>query len=167
LRGVIVRDIVEQVILIVGGNDLSIKSCGRIRPSPLGVRGVREKFEKLVRDLQVWLPNANVTSLDIIPRKSTGWFNSRVRAISQHLVQHGRHHHALLHKNFYVDCRTKGSEKYVVVDQLYSGDGCHLNDLGYAILYRICEWLLGAERGAGEGLDFTASGRSISVQMKF
>jgi hypothetical protein len=168
VRSAAVRDVVARVVVIAGGNDLSTKFCGRIGPSSIGTNGVREMIEKMVRDLQIWLPNAHVTTLDILPRRSTGYFNSRVRIISRHLSQNGRHHHALLHKNFYVDCRTKGSEKYVIVDSLYSADGCHLSQEGYSVLYRVCEWLLGGEeRGPGAVLSFTAAGRSISVRMKF
>jgi lysophospholipase L1-like esterase len=166
-KNAVTRAAVERIIVIVGGNDLSVKKLGVISPSPLGVRGVREKLERLVRDLQLWMPNAWVNTADIIPRRSNGFFNSRVRAIGQYIEQQGRHHYISLHKNFYIDARTKTTERYCILDSLYSGDGVHLNDVGYGVLRRVCEWLIEGGRGVGERLDFSVAGRVVTIRMKF
>ena len=157
-----------SIILVVGGNNLAKRSGGSQVPRQDAQR-VSQELEGLVRFLLTFAPNAHVTTTDLIPRRTNGFFNARARCIAQKIErQNNRHHHVSLLRGFIVISRIKNSEPYVPKDLFFNGsDGVHMNTLGYRAFTAILDWLLQSVRREGDATRITVNEHDITVKMKF
>ena len=158
----------RRVVVAIGGNNLARKVGGNQQPNQ-STKDTQAEIEGLVRFIASWVPEATVTTIDIIPRSSQGWFNCRARLIAKHIKQQGtRHHHCLCFRNFVIDSRVKGSEPLRPKDYFYDGsDNVHMNTIGYEAMTAITDWLLESDRTSADSLQATVRGHEIVVTMKF
>ena len=162
--------LLERVILIFGGNDLCKKGPGGKQLPNKSAEAVCQGLQDLARFVLAWVPNAEVTTTDPLPRNTEGGFaNARSRLISRHIVaQDQRHHHAPYIKNFLIISRVKASVTYRPKDLFYEGsDGVHLNATGYDALEMMVDWLVMGVRREGDRFDASVPGHSLSFNMKF
>ena len=157
------------IVVAVGGNNLAKKNGKKEQVPNKTHAKTRESMQSLVRHIRTLAPNAIVVTLDLIPRKSRGFFNCRARVIARNIVPQGPyHHHAEFLDGFLIVSRVKASESYRPKDFLYDGgDGVHPNVIGYEGPTMITDWLLEQERSAGDAYTFSMRGHSFSVKMKF
>jgi hypothetical protein len=106
------------------------------------------------------LPKVEVREMDLIPRKSPGYFIMGIRHHSSHAtcLKVGQHKRVSCWPCFVVRRRNGakkkggaenrggggGGERYELRRELYQYDGVHLNVLGQRILTKILTWLLNA-----------------------
>ena len=165
-----VRDLsrLRKIVILVGGNDLARRQDGVQIPNR-SAQEVRQQIEGLIRYVKAVNPQAEVTTLDIIPRKSEGFFNSRARCVAAGIGQQTPdHHHISLLKGFIINSRVKSSERYRPKDLFYNGaDGTHMNNIGYEVLSKIMDWILESSRDMGDSTRISVHDHEITVKMKF
>jgi len=160
--------ILRLIVVVAAGNNLAKKQGNKQVPKETATQ-TRESLQSLVRFIQIRAPNAIVVTTDLIPRSTSGFFNSRARVIARNMVaQSPTHHHAEFLNSFLIISRVKASETYRPKDLFYQGgDGVHPNVVGYEALTMITNWLLEKERPLGDEYHLTIRGHSLTVKMKF
>ena len=165
---------ITEVVLAVGGNNLS-QRLSRTAEIKTATKTTQEDMESLAGFLQQLMPQATVTTLDLLPRSSEGsMFNSRARTIALHIRQTGtRHHHINFIKSFTTinkrpHKRDKTIEKYPSTSAFYiGGDGTHLNQAGYRAVKRITEWAMDGPKEVGRIFRFEEAGWRVNASFKF
>ena len=159
---------IRRCVACVGGNNLA-KRVGNEQKPRNSVIEVVQSMEELARFLKTWMPNARITTTDVIPRRSNGFFNSRIRIITLKIRQQSEdHHHARLGQNFVINSRVSASETYRPKDLFYDGgDGVHMNTFGYDALTALTDWLLESDRVGGESFQCNVHNHSLEIEMKF
>ena len=161
--------LLTKVVLYIGGNNLAQRRDGTQIPKQTA-QEVSLAIEGLVRFILAFIPNADVTTMDLLPRSTNGFFNCRARCIARGLVQQdtNRHHHALILKGFLIKSRVKTAENFVPKDLFYrNSDGVHLNTLGYSALEQVNKWLFESVRRLGDTTRVIVHEHEIGVNMKF
>ena len=159
----------ERIVIYAGGNNLARRE-GATQAPRQPAKEVSLELESLTRFVLAFCPNASVTTADLIPRATKGFFNHRSRMIAERIIQQAehRHHHASFLRGLLIISRLKGSEKYRPKELFFAGsDGVHMNSLGYRALIMITEWLLEAERRGGDSVRITVSDHNLAITMKF
>ena len=164
--------LIIQVILLVGGNQLS-KLRNHVMVANEEPNTVKTAIETLARFIKVRIPGALVYTLDSLPRVTeNSWFNCRARIVNNHLTKaHADHFHVTFFDSLVVVSRKGRKNRH---DRLSTakkfiddGEKVHLNHAGYAMLRRILEWLMAQPRNQGQILTFEAEGIPIEVQIKY
>ena len=165
---------ITEVVVVVGGNDLS-RRISITAEEKTATKKTRMELESLVGYVGLAMPQANIWTLDTLPRSSRGSaFNSQIRAIARHIQQAGpKHHHVNFVKSFTTinkrahDC-DKAQEKYPSVTTFYrGGDGTHLNYAGYEAVRRIAEWAMGGRKEKGSAFELEEAGWRVKAMVKF
>ena len=130
---------------------------------------VIQELEGLARFLLAFVPHASVTTTDLLPRATSGFFNQQARLIAHCIAQQDeRHHHVKLPKPFLVVSRVKTNERYVLKEIFYVGsNGVHMNSFEYRTLTEITDWLLQLDRRNSDSTRITEQNHELSIHMKF
>ena len=83
----------EYIILYIGGNNLARRD-GETQVPGQPAEEVSRELEGLVRFTRAYCPQAAITTADLIPRSTQGFFNHRARLIAANIIQQDpKHHH--------------------------------------------------------------------------
>ena len=121
-------------VVVAGGNDLDRRNS-RAAETKTATTTTGAGLTSLAQFLSESFPQANIVTLDILPRSSEGSiFNQRARRIALSVRQaNKKHHHINFIRSFTIRNRRAHksdprAEEYPVVSAFYKGgDGTHLN----------------------------------------
>ena len=189
---------IKLIVCLIGGNDLGKRAEGGGAEVAMSMKEFEEHMKGLVRWLLEMLPGVTVRMLDLIARLShEASFISAVRNWAGAVVceEEGRHEHVSCWRLFVVENRNFRRKKqqqkmdeamgretreidaavnrFQLRDELFGGDGVHLNFQGKRILAELLKWqLLARNGGEGEELVFrteyvSSNDKTVSLSAKF